>query len=99
MGFLDFLGRLFGGDSGYWVYVRCNRCGEAIKTRINLASDLSGQDDGTYFVSKTLVGNQLCFERITVDLTFDPSRRRLIEQEINGGEFITPDEYQAAQGN
>ncbi|MEJ2559432.1 MAG: hypothetical protein P8186_25110 [Anaerolineae bacterium] len=49
MGFLDSMKSLLGGgeernEAGYWVYVRCRRCGETIKTRIDLSHDLSPQD-------------------------------------------------------
>ena len=100
MGFLDSLKSVFAGGSGgqsgseYWVYVKCRRCGEAIKTRIDLQSNLSADDDGGYVVRKTLVGNKLCFERIEVALYFDSSRK-LVTQEISMGEFITAEEYEA----
>lgn len=97
MGWLDSLKSLFAAEQGaeYWIYVRCNRCGEVIKTRLDLQHDLSLRDGGGYIARKTLVGSQLCFERIEVTLTFDAGRR-LAEQEISGGEFITEAEYQAA---
>ena len=100
MGFLDSLKSMFadsgGGSSGreYWVYVKCRRCGEAIKTRIDLQSSLSAEDDGGYVARKTLVGNKLCFERIEVTLYFDGSRK-LVNQDIAMGEFITAEEYEA----
>ena len=101
MGFLDSLKSLFAGGGGadtegYWVYVRCRRCGEVIKTRLDLRSSLSTSDEGGYVVNKTLLGNQLCFQRIEVTLHFDENRR-LIEQEIMQGEFITAEEFEAAQ--
>ena len=101
MGFLDALKSLFtagGGPdaSGYWVYVRCRRCGEAIRTRINLRNDLSPNDEEGYIVTKTLVGDRRCFERVEVTLTFD-TNRRLIGQEIQRGDFISAKEFEAAQ--
>ena len=101
MGFLDSLKSLFTGGggpdaSGYWVYVRCRRCGEAIRTRINLRNDLSPNDEEGYTVTKTLVGDRRCFERIEVTLTFD-ANRRLIGQEIQRGDFISAKEFEAAQ--
>jgi len=99
MGFLDSLKSLFsgsdGGDSGYYIYVRCRRCGEVIRTRLDLRNDLSLADGGGYVVNKTLMGNQLCFERIEVRLTFD-ERRQLVDREISRGEFMTAEEYEAA---
>ncbi len=101
MGFLDSLKSLFsagGGpdESGYWIYARCRRCGEAIRTRINLGNDLSPNDEGGYTVVKTLVGDQRCVERIEVPLTFDENRR-LLGQEISRGDFITAKEFEAAR--
>lgn len=101
MGFLDSLKSIFAGggeqqDGGYTIYVRCRRCGEVIKTRLNLQNDLSMADSGGYVVHKTLIGNHLCFERIEVTLTFD-EHRRLIDRQISRGEFITAEDYQAAQ--
>ena len=102
MGFLDSLKSIFTGDgngsdeNGYWIYVRCHRCNEVIKTRIDLRNDLSPRDEGGYLVNKTLIGNQLCFERIEVTLTFDDSRRP-VDQTIARGSFITAAEYAAAQ--
>ncbi len=100
MGFLDALKSLFAGGGGgaedeYWVYVRCRRCGETIRTRINLRNDLSLGDEEGYTVTKTLVGDQRCFERIEVTLTFDENRR-LAGREIVRGDFITAKEFEAA---
>lgn len=101
MGLLDSLKSFFGGgppprDEGYWIYVRCRRCGEVIKTRLDLSNNLTENDDGGYTASKTLVGNKLCFERIEVTLTFD-AQRRLLERDITRGEFITVEDFEAAQ--
>jgi len=102
MGFLDSLKSIFSGretgDEGYYIYVRCRRCGEVIKTRLNLQGDLSYSDEGGYVVHKTLVGNQLCFERIEVTLTFN-ERRQLVDREISRGEFITAEDFAAAQSS
>jgi hypothetical protein len=103
MGFLDSMKSLLGGgekrgEAGYWVYVRCRRCGEAIKTRIDLRNDLSPRDEGGFVVRKTLVGDRRCFERIEVTLTFDENRQ-LAEREIVRGDFITAEEYAAAHSS
>jgi hypothetical protein len=102
MQLIKLLKSLFSGQDnieqaeGYWIYVRCRRCGEAIKTRIDLQNNLSLKDEGGYEVSKTLVGNRLCFERIEVILTFDENRR-LVSRDIHRGEFITAQEFEATQ--
>ncbi len=98
MGFLDSMKSFFAAESvsdEYWVYVRCRRCGEVIKTRIDLRNNLSQMDGGGYVVNKTLVGNQLCFERVEVTLHFD-SNRQLLGREISRGEFITAAEFDLA---
>lgn len=98
MGFLDAIKSMFAGEpeqNDYWVYVRCRRCGEVIKTRIDLRNDLSQTDDGGFTVNKTLVGGNLCFERIGVTLYFDRGHR-LVDQQIERGQFITAAEYEAA---
>ena len=100
MGFLDSFKSLFGGGegqdkTGYYVYVRCDRCGEAIRTRIDMRNDLSRLEDGGFVVNKTLVGSQRCFERVEVTLTFDKDRK-LIDREIVRGEFITAEEFAEA---
>lgn len=103
MGFLDSMKSLFAGggerdENAYWVYVRCDRCGEAIKTRVDLRNDLSLREEGGYMVKKTLVGSQRCFERIPITLTFD-GNRQFIDSEISGGEFITAEEFEAADNS
>jgi hypothetical protein len=81
-----------------WVYVRCDKCGEAIKTRLDLRHDLtpSFNDEGRvaeYVVRKVLIGSQRCFEPIEVKLTFD-AQRRVTSREITGGQFINKEEYE-----
>jgi hypothetical protein len=89
-----FAGRARGGDeTAYWIAVRCKRCGEVIRARVNLYNDLSveyGGDDGqtTYMCRKLLTGNsQRCFQAVEVILTFDASRR-LMDRQITGGAFV-----------
>ena len=81
------------------LYVRCDKCGEALGTRIHLRNDLSpvygeGGQGGAYFIRKTLMGSKRCFQPIEVELTFD-ANRKVIAREITGGQFITEEEYEA----
>ena len=83
----------------YWVYAQCDRCGEKLKTRVDLHNDLSikyGEDDAEdlYYTRKDLIGSGLCFAPIEVILTFDLGRR-LIQKQMTGGKFITREEYEA----
>ncbi|MCC7128773.1 MAG: hypothetical protein B6D39_01640 [Anaerolineae bacterium UTCFX2] len=80
-------------DPGYWISVKCNRCREKIRARIDLRNDLSieygGAQDArpTFFTRKLLVGESgRCFQRIEVELTFDADKH-LLSREIQGGTF------------
>ena len=95
MGIIDKLSRLIRptrapDDNAYWIAVKCKRCGEIIRARIDLRNDLSaeyGGGEATYFCRKTLMGEGHCFQRVEVELTFDADRK-LVNREINGGEFV-----------
>ena len=78
-------------------YVRCSRCGEKIRVRVNLRSELTPQHDegeGAYYVRKGVIGSgrTRCFEMMEVELFVSPDRR-LVSRYISGGEFITKDEF------
>jgi hypothetical protein len=79
-------------DLSYMIAVQCDRCGEIIRSRVNLSDDLSANydEDGNitnYFCRKVLIGRQRCFRPIEVLLTFD-AQRRLKGREITGGRFV-----------
>lgn len=88
------------GRSAFWIYVRCSACGEAVRVRVNREHDLSAEfDEGSdaptgYRVHKEIVGRN-CFRRIQVDMTFD-QQRRVVNQQIRGGTFLTREEYESA---
>jgi hypothetical protein len=102
MSFLKKLANLFaepasGSDTAIWIYVRCGRCGEKIRSRVDLLHDLSvnyGERDAdtTYFTRKALMGEQRCYQLVEVELTFD-HRHQLTDRKIKGGEFITEEDY------
>lgn len=87
------------GGNAFWIYVQCAACGEKIRVRVNREHDLSPEFDGesdtadSYHSNKEIVG-QRCFRRIHVELTFD-RQKRITEQQISGGHFITREEYEA----
>ena len=81
-------------DYGYWIAVKCKRCGEGVRARVDLRNDLSAEYEGrktTYRARKVLIGEGTCFQRIEVLLRFD-DRRRLIERSVSGGEFYEGEE-------
>ncbi len=101
MSLLKKLSALFSAPSGdnrsMWLYVKCDKCGELLKGRVDLYNDLSVQYDdsggGTsYFCRKIFVGSNRCYRPIEVELTFDKNRR-MINEEIKGGEFVSEEDF------
>jgi hypothetical protein len=91
---MNFLKKLFSGESAkpqsnfFDFTVKCNRCGEAIEGHINLANDLSLNDDNSgYFVRKVVMGGGRCFQQVEVELTFD-SNHKLLDKQVHGGTFV-----------
>jgi hypothetical protein len=77
-------------ERAYWLNVQCARCGEKIKARVDLYNDLSPiyEESGvTYFCRKVLIGQEHCYQKVEVEMTFD-ERRKLTERQIHGGTFI-----------
>jgi hypothetical protein len=87
-------------DAALWIYVRCRRCGEAIRIRADRRYDLAsemrgpGETGPAYTMHKDIVGER-CFQRIAVNIGFD-HRQQIVEQQIIGGEFLTETEYLTA---
>ncbi len=88
------------GAAALWIYVQCERCGEAIRVRADRRYDLvselrePGEPGPAYTMHKDIVGTR-CFQRIAVDLAFD-HRLQVVEHRIIGGHWRTAAEYQAA---
>lgn len=88
------------GAQGLYFYVRIYKLpnrqspdDEFVAIRIHPHNDLSWNDDGQYFVRKVVVGSK-SFRRAEIMLTFDKGRR-LIDSEVEGGELVDQDEYEA----
>jgi len=105
MSFFDRLSEYFRSsneidEDGFLIYVRCNRCNERLRVRVNLRHDLSINYDTpkekSYFCRKTLVGSSGCFERIEIELTFN-QKKKLIKREISGGTYINKEEFEAKE--
>ena len=103
---MGFLKKIFGGggsgdDQGMYFYVRCEKCGEPIRIRVNPANDLSptfededrpGDNPTGYEINKQILGNR-CFKLIEATWRFDEKKRKL-GSEIQGGREITAEEYE-----
>ena len=83
-------------DRGMYYYVRCNRCGEVVRLRIDPMNDLSWNDDHSgKFVRKLMVGKR-CYSRIEGEFDFDKNRK-LREARISGGDMVDKAAYEADQ--
>ncbi|GAB4112177.1 MAG: hypothetical protein Kow00103_00840 [Candidatus Caldatribacteriota bacterium] len=84
-------------DTGIlWIYTQCDRCGEKFKTIIRKYNDLTPtyKNEGPAFILKKELIGVNCPQRINLKLEFDKNYRQ-ISEEIEGGHFLTPDEYQS----
>ncbi len=87
-----------GDDVGLYYYVRCNRCQEVIRVRINPMNDLSATDDnGGWFTHKTIVGKR-CYNRIEATFNYNKDRK-LVDTEITGGTVVDQAAYDADQAD
>lgn len=82
----------------HWFFVRCDVCKEVLKGRIDLYNNLSvqfeeGSGKSAYYCRKVMVGGKGCYRPIEVEFTFDVNRK-VIDQRITGGQFVTEQEYQ-----
>ncbi len=113
MGFLQSLKQILGGKSSgaggggrsgfgddahvYWVHAQCRRCGEPLRTRIDLRNEPSEEDDGGFVVHKALTGSgkYYCFQTVDVTLHFDRQKKTVVSSDVAGGQLITAEEYPA----
>ncbi len=98
---MGFLRRLFGGgaarqgDEALHLYVKCDRCGAPVHVRVNLFNDLAadyGDTDAEGYVLSKEVMDDRCFRLMRVEIQFD-TRRRETSREIEGGTFISEEEW------
>ena len=100
MGLFDRLAALFGGpgqggDEAVHIYVECGRCQARVHVRLDTLHDLSPREEGGFFVRKEIMDSS-CFRLMTAELTFDAAHR-IQSQEIQGGRFLSREEFEARQ--
>ena len=88
-------------DGAIHLFVRCERCSAVVHVRINPRNDLTIEygDDETpsgYRLIKEIMDSR-CFRVMRAEVTYDASRRELARQ-LEGGTFITRDEYEQSRG-
>jgi len=98
MGLLDKLASMLGGrgggsDDAIHIYVECSRCQAKVHVRLDPRHDLSQAEGGGYFVRKEIMDSK-CFRLMAAEITFD-TRYRVQTQDIQGGRFLTRQEFDA----
>jgi hypothetical protein len=97
MSFLKKIGSLLQGseapDDALTFYVRCNRCGEMLRIRVDKRHDLTPDyEKGGYFLRKEVMDSR-CFQLMYAELRFD-ANHHIVSRDIIGGQFITQEEYE-----
>ena len=102
---MSFLARLFGrgearAEAGniLWLYVRCDRCGEKIRVRINRNTDTQQEYDENghpshYHLRKEILGNR-CPSLMSVEMQLDHAGR-VVEQHAERCTVINEQEFEA----
>jgi hypothetical protein len=106
---MSFLDRLFGRNKGARpqtdqfglpYYVKCRKCGEVLRIRLDRRWDLQQEFEGAgdvvsgYAATKEVMGTQ-CFNMMRVEIAFDSGHREK-NREVHGGEFVSREDYEAA---
>ena len=101
---MDLLRRFFGGqptppqDDALYLYVRCGNCGRTLRIRVDKRHDLlTDYDNGGFTLVKEMMDDK-CFRLMRAELAFDRAYT-ITSQRIEGGTFITKEEYEQGTGN
>jgi len=92
-----------GVDRGLYLYVRCNRCQDVVRVRVNMANDLqqefveNADDVEGYSLTKGIVDSK-CFRPMTLTMRFD-RRRRELERTVEGGELVDQTAWEAVRAS
>lgn len=83
-----------------WLYFRCNRCGSVVRVRAHKRNDLNRVEEengfpGAFVLHKDVMDNK-CFQLMHADIYFDASYQ-VVASEVQGGELVSQEEYEAAQ--
>ena len=79
-------------SEGIYFYVKCARCGTPIRVRADKRHDLQRDYDTGEYVLRKEIMDGTCFSLMQATIRFDPAYR-IVDREIEGGEFITWEEY------
>jgi hypothetical protein len=99
MGLLEKLASLFGStssgatDDAIHIFVECERCKSRVHVRLDRRHDISAREEGGYYVRKEIMDSK-CFRLMAAEITFD-SAYRIQNREVQGGRFLTQEEFEA----
>jgi hypothetical protein len=85
-------------ERAFYLYVKCNKCGEKLRARVDAWNELTPEYDGksddpaSYTCRKVLIGENRCYQPIELKLKFDKNHK-LVEQQIFGGRYIDQEEF------
>ncbi len=98
MGLLDFIKRIFSGESKSRlinIYIQDKKCGSKIKIVLRKGYDIVREfdenKDAAFTVRKVAICDE-CYSNIELNLQFD-NNYNIISKSIDNGEFITEDEF------
>jgi hypothetical protein len=86
-----------------WLFVRCAKCGTIFRVGVNVQTDVMNNyadpnsDIPAYSLKKDAMDSR-CFNPIRIAIHYDHQMRE-INREIQGGEFTTQEQYEAALTN
>ena len=101
---MGFLKKLFGGEkkekpyvdkTGIYFYVQVNGVDSRVRVRADKQHDLMRVDNG-FVWHKTIVDSKY-FRRMQAEVHFDSSYK-VTHADLQGGTFITKEEFDAAEG-
>lgn len=91
-------GRIPGEDpDAIWLYVQCGRCGAPVAVRADRRYDLNPDEAGAGSVLVKEIMDDRCFQLMRAEVRLD-AQGRVVERTLEGGRFLTPEEYQELRG-
>jgi hypothetical protein len=77
---------------GIYLYIKCDRCGAPVRVRADRRHDLQRDYDSGELILRKEVMDGACFNLIQTTTRFSAGYK-IVDQQIEGGEFISWDEY------
>ncbi len=82
--------------TGIYLYAKCDRCGAAVRVRVDKAHDLLRDYESGGFVLNKEIMDGTCFALMLATVHFSP-RYTIRSSEIQGGKLISWEEYSTSR--